>query len=554
MSARRWPAPNWVMFESMVELDTRRLSGRAGHSLRWVLDPMCGPRDMLVARWLFIRAIAGIYFSAFFALLFQVKGLVGPNGILPAGSYLKQIAEMTGARRFWFAPTLLWLAPESHLLIALMWLGLVASVLALLNLWPRLNLFVCFWCFLSFVVAAQDFSAYQSDGMLLEAGFLSLFFAPPGLFPGWGAERPTSRLSLWLLQWEWFRIYFESGLAKWLSGDPGWHNGTAMYEYYQNSPLPSWVGWYLGHAPRWFQIATTDGTLVMEFVVVFLLFAGRRARLICFFIVTPWQVGVILTGNYAFLNYIVLSLGFLLLSDFELLRLVARRWHPQSLDEAKEEQGFVPLPARLSALRYLKLVIATPCLLLVGYVTTVELIAMVAPRNPLPQSPVAILEPFRIANQYGLFAVMTHGRYEIEFQGSENGVHWKPYAFQYKPQALAERPRIYAPYQPRFDWNLWFASLGNWKQNSFVPLTQERLLEGDSDVLGLFAGNPFPQGAPRFVRTVLWQYWFTSIEQKRSTGEWWRRTLLGQYSPTLTLAPDGRLEIVEDADSLPPHN
>lgn len=466
---------------------------------------------------------------------------------------------MARARRFWIAPTLLWFSPDSHLLMALMWLGLVASALALLNLWPRLSLFVCFLCFLSFVAAAQDFSGYQSDGMLLEAGFLALFFAPPGVYPGWGAGRPTSRLSLWLLRWEWFRIYFESGLAKWLSGDPEWRNGTAMYEYYQNSPLPTWVGWYLGHAPRRFQMATTDGTLVMEFGLVWLLFMGWRARLICFVIVTLWEVGVILTGNYAFLNYIVLSLGFLLLSDSQLLCLAPHRWRPRgpggsNPGEAHVAQDFVPSQGRLSTPRSVKLAIAAPCLLLVGYVTTYELIAMIAPRDPLPWWPVAVLEPFRIANQYGLFAVMTHGRYEIEFQGSQDGVHWTPYPFRYKPQALAERPRIYAPYQPRFDWNLWFASLGTWEQNSIVPLTQQRLLEGDRDVLGLFAGNPFPQGAPRFVRTVLWQYRFTSMRRKRSTGDWWRRTLLGRYSPTLRLAADGRLEMVAEADSLPAHD
>ena len=294
--------------------------------------------------------------------------------------------------------------------------------------------------------------------------------------------------------------------------------------------------------------------LVMEFAVVCLLFAGRRARLVCFFIVTPWEVGVILTGNYAFLNYIVLALGFLLLADSELLRLVPRRWRPERLEQAKEEQSFVPPHATFAGVRLFKLPIAAPCLLLVGYVTTVELFAMFPTPNPLPQGPVAFVEPFRIANQYGLFATMTHGRYEIEFQGSDDGVHWTPYLFRYKPQALNVRPRIYAPYQPRFDWNLWFASLGEWDQNSLVCLTQQRLLEADSDVLGLFAGNPFPQHPPRFVRTVLWQYWFTTLEQQRSTGDWWRRTLLGRYSPTLTLTQDGRLRMVEEADSLPVHD
>ena len=545
------------MFLHAMQLDASRASGRKGHLLRWILDPTAGPRHIFVARWLFIRALAGIYFSAFFALLFQVKGLVGPAGILPAGSYLKQVAEVMRTSRFWFAPTLLWLAPDSQLLMVVMWIGLAASVLAFLNLWPRLNLLVCFVCFLSFVAAAQDFSGYQSDGMLLEAGFLALFFVPRGLLPGWGADRPTSRLSLWLLQWEWFRIYFESGLAKWLFGDPEWHNGTAMYEYYQNSPLPTWIGWYLGHAPRWFQIASTNGTLVMEFVIVCLLFFGRRARLVCFLIVTPWEIGVILTGNYAFLNYLVLSLGFLLLADSDMLRVVPHRWRPRSSEDVSQEQGssshHEPHHQWLAALRAAKLVAAAPCLLLVGYVTTVELINMISPNNPLPHTPVQLLEPLRIANQYGLFATMTHGRYEIEFQGSDDGVHWTPYSFRYKPQALSERPRIYAPYQPRFDWNLWFASLGDWQQNSIVPLTQERLLDGDADVLGLFRTNPFPLHPPRFVRTVLWQYWFTSLAKKHSTGEWWRRSLLGQYSPTLTRLEDGTFAALDRPDPLPPH-
>src|SRR6185437_9536090 len=88
-----------------------------------------------------------------------------------------------------------------------------------------------------------------------------------------------------------------------------------------------------------------------------------------------------------------------------------------------------------------------------------------------------------------LFAVMTPHRYEIEFQGSNDGQTWTPYVFPYKPQALDERPHIYAPYQPRFDWNLWFASLTSWNDAPIAPLTQERLLENDADVLGLFSAN-----------------------------------------------------------------
>src|SRR5438876_1049623 len=184
-------------------------------AIGWLFDGRRGASDRLIPRWLFLRALGIIYFSAFFSLIFQVRGLIGPTGILPAGSYLQAVAQSLGHwHRFWYAPTLLWFSSGSVMLSGLCSGGMIASVLLVLNLWPRGMLVVCFVCFLSFVSAAQDFSGYQSDGMLLEAGFISLFFAPPGIRPGWGAVRPPIHASLFLLQWEWFRIYFESGIAR----------------------------------------------------------------------------------------------------------------------------------------------------------------------------------------------------------------------------------------------------------------------------------------------------------------------------------------------------
>ena len=210
---------------------------------RWLFDARRGPRGRLVPRWIFLRALALIYFSAFYSLLFQIKGLIGPEGILPAQQYLAAVAQHLGLARFWYAPSLYWISAGNAVLMAVTWIGLLASIAAFCNLWPRLSFFICFVCFLSFVGASQVFSGYQSDGMLLEAGFISLFFTPLGLMPGWGANHPPVRASWLLLQWEWFRIYFESGMVKLASGDPQWRNFTAMDEYYQNGPLPTWVGW-----------------------------------------------------------------------------------------------------------------------------------------------------------------------------------------------------------------------------------------------------------------------------------------------------------------------
>ncbi len=536
--------------------------------MRWLFDSRHGPPGRLVPRWIFLRALAAICFSAFYSLLFQIKGLIGPQGIHPVQPYLAAVAEAFAGARFWYAPSLFWLSASSPMLMAVMWIGLAASVAAFLNLWPRLTFFVCFACYLSFVAAAGEFANYQSDGMLLEAGFLALFFAPPGVLPGWGAAHPPSRASLFLLQWEWFRIYFESGMVKLLSGDPQWHTLTAMDHYYQNGPLPTWVGWYVEHLPHWFQAATAAGTLALELGLVFMLFFPRRVRLICFLIVTPWEIGVILTANYTFLNYLVLSLGFLLLDDRTLLRLVPGRFRPRVPEssasaEPRQEQPLSILtvnqassdeaasePPRTSrrfaaVCSLVRLIFAATMLSWIAYDTTAELIGIPVRGIPLPTAPIAALEPFRIANQYGLFAVMTRGRYEIEFQGSNDGQNWIPYPFRYKPQALDEPPGIYAPYQPRFDWNLWFASLGSWQQDDLVPLTEERLLTKDPGVLALFKSNPFAQSPPLFVRAVLWQYWFTSMDEKRRTGNWWHRQLLGLYAPEITLTPDGKFAVVQ---------
>ena len=520
------------------------------HLPRWLFDSRNGVQGYLVARWIFLRALAAIYFSAFFSLAFQIKGLVGPQGILPAQEYLISAAHYFGTWRYWQVPSLFWLSASSHTLMLVIWIGMLASVLAFVNLLPRVNFLLCFICFLSFVAIAEEFSGYQSDGMLLEAGFLALFFSPPGILPGWGADHPPSRASLFLLLWEWFRIYFESGFVKVLSGDPQWRNLTAMDEYYQNSPLPTWIGWFVEHLPLWFHAGTVVLTFLLEFIVVLMLFFPRRVRRICFFIVTPWEIAVILTGNYAFLNYLVLALGFLLIDDELIWKALPERFRPRP-PLSKNEVNDHGAHQRLHDIRIAMVAIV---LSWIGYATTAELIQMVAPGIPLASAPIRALDSLRIANQYGLFAVMTRGRYEIEFQGSNDGQNWQPYTFRYKPQLLNEEPRIYAPYQPRFDWNLWFASLGDWQQNQIVPLAEERLLENDADVLALFRSNPSGQSPPRFVRAVLWQYWFTSIEEKRHTGNWWRRQLLGLYAPVITRTADGKIRAVKMPDVLPTHD
>ncbi len=519
--------------------------------LRTIPQRLFGPDraapGYLAARWLFLRALGGIFFSAFYSLAFQIRGLIGPNGILPAREYLVQVARVLGSARFWYAPTLFWWSASDRFLLGVVVAGMVASLLLVLNICPRGMLAICLVVFLSFVAAARDFASYQSDGMLLEAGFISLFFAPWGWRPRWAACDPPSRASRYLLIWLMFRIYFESGIAKILGRDPQWRDFSAMDQYYQNGPLPTWIAWYAHQLPHAFHAATAFLTLALELVLIFAIFLPRRSRIVLFFAITAWQIGVILNSNYAFLNYLVLVLGLLLLDDPFLARYFPKSLLPAAVSSTGEQ---MVAPAEAHGWRgHLRLWVQAIFLSWIFYATSALLIFMLFPAAPLPATPIRALEPFRIANEFGLFAVMTRGRYEIEFEGSRDGQNWTPYPFRNKPQDVHAPPRIYAPYQPRFDWNLWFASLGNVRQYPFVLSVEERLLTGEPDVLALFAGNPFPGKPPEQVRAAIWQYWFTGWSEKREQGLWWRRERIGRYAPTLERMADGKFAIIAMPDS-----
>ena len=268
----------------------------------------------LAARWVFLRGLGLIYFR-FSTPFFQIRetdraawnsartGISGGGGA-PVGRVAILVCAHGSV-----------VVGRDRTLLAICVVGMIASLLLTINISPRAMLLICLVLFLSFVAAAQDFSGYQSDGMLLEAGFLSLFFAPEGWRPGWGEADPASQASRLLLLWLWFRIYFESGVAKILGHDPQWRNFTAMDEYYQNGPLPTWIAWYAHQLPHGFHAVTAGFALALELVLIFVVFLRRPFRIALFFVVTILQIGIILSSNYAFLNYIVLILGILLLDD-----------------------------------------------------------------------------------------------------------------------------------------------------------------------------------------------------------------------------------------------
>ncbi|MGH9519612.1 MAG: lipase maturation factor family protein, partial [Terriglobales bacterium] len=457
-----------------------------------------------------------VFFFALLAILLQLEALIGPQGILPARDLLTAArAALPWSDRVGQFPTLYWLGTSAGVLHGVTLAGLAAAVAVMARWHARVGVAVCLAAFLSFLAVAQVFASYQSDGMLMTAGFIALFL---------DARRPSA-WSWFSLRWLWFTIYFGSGMAKLLSGDPEWRHLTALDHYYENGPLPTWLGWYAQqHLPHFAEAGLALATLGLELGLAWLCFGPRRARITLFWIATPFQLGLILTANYGFLNWLVLGLGLSLLDDRHVNWILRRERETGAPHAVMADWRTKAASAPLIAL-----------VLLTGG----NLMQRLWTGFPAPQAVNRGLEPFRVTDPFGLFAVMTRARYEIEFQGSPDGVHWTAYPFRFKPQDPHRAPGMYGPYQPRFDWNLWFASLASYQQDPWVEQVELRLLANDKAVTGLFAGNPFATRAPRAVRAVLWQYWFSTPTQKHAEGIWWTRKLLGLYAPVLVMTPNG---------------
>lgn len=123
------------------------------------------------------------------------------------------------------------------------------------------------------------------------------------------------------------------------------------------------------------------------------------------------------------------------------------------------------------------------------------------------------LSPLRSVHSYGLFRRMTGvgGRPELIIQGSKDGFTWKDYVFPYKPQALDRTCPVNIPHQPRLDWQMWFAALAEPNSPWFFSLIH-KLYYNSPSALSLFAGNPFPEEPPDYIRVQLYSYNFTVID------------------------------------------
>jgi hypothetical protein len=478
-----------------------------------------------------LRSLGVVYALAILSLWVQIDGLIGSRGILPVEAFLARVAARVGDDAFWYLPTLVWLAPGDGILHALGAAGMVLALVLAAGVVPTAALAGLWVIYLSLTVAGQDFLGFQWDNLLLETGLLAIVLVPPCFRLGAGRTRAASPFALFLFRWLVFRLMLGSGLVKLASGDPSWWPDlTALSYHYETTCLPVWVGWLVHQAPLGVHRASCALVLASELVVPFFVFGPRRLRLAAFWIFLAQQAGIAITGNYGFFNILTVVLCFSLLDD----AAWPRRWR----------RGDAAPSARRPITAWSFGVVAPlgVVVFILGLVTVVGQLDRALQRFDRGMGivwPPPILrlaeaaDPFRSVNGYGLFARMTKNRPEIVVEGSDDAATWHPYTFRWKPGDVHARPRFVAPHQPRLDWQMWFAALGNARANPWFVLFLHRLLEGSPPVLGLLADNPFPNGPPRYVRAVLYDYRFTT--RNDPSDAWWKRERLGLYA-----APIGR--------------
>ena len=503
-----------------------------------------GDASHLWPRWLVLRAVGFVYIVIFAGIIHESRALISPDGLAPLSGLVAQLkaAHPTLLESFFRAPTLFWFNHSWGMAVILQGCGLAAACALTLNLWPRMSLFVCWVTLLSFARGWIMFSDPQVDWLMLEVALLCIPFAPAGYRPGLGAHSPVRPIALFMMRWLLFRVMFESGLAKLLSGEPRWWNLTAMDALYETAPSPTFLG-YLDHQlPHLWHVGELILTFAAELLAPLLaVFAGRRGRWIAFGLWSALQAGIQLTCNFGWLNTASAALGFVLLDD-QMLAAAARTLRLRRLSRFISTRAVTfAVPALVRWRRYgLRLALG-----LHFYLTLVAFALLVG----LPANGVTDLftQPLRLAfggfgsaNAYQLYARLDPFHCVVEFVGSDDGGHtWRPYEFRYFPQRLDHVSPLMAPYFARFEASLQIQIITRDEPTVLYELVVEQLLRQNPEVLRLFRDNPFPAGPPQMIRTPGYRYHFTALATQRRDGLYWKREYLGEHLPLRYLAADG---------------
>ncbi len=533
-------------FASETKRTEGAFGGAASHSwLTWLwrntkeFSGGAGDASLLWPRWLVLRGVGLVFGFAFLGIIVEGQALAGPNGISPAALYLKHLRSVVPGLFSGFinAPSLFWLDAGAGAIAAVAWLGLASAVALVGNLWPRLTLFVCWACFLSFVTTWAEFSPAQLDALLLEASLLSIPFAPPGIRPGLGAAHPPRPIAVFMMRWLLLRVMLLSGLVKVFSDAPQWRNLTAMDVMYETSPSPTVAGYWVHQMPHAYHVFEIGFTFAAELLAPLLaLFGGRRGRWLAFGLWTTLQAGIQLTTNFGWLNTAAFALGVLLLDD-QMLASAARQLRWATLRDIFAARAAPCASGGISPwhLHGLRAALGLHFALTLYYFAD----ACGGPFED-PPAPVRLFKEFRSANGYQLYAHFAQAHFQIDLEGSnDGGLTWRTYPFRHLPQMAERRPEFTAPYFPRFDTTLHLASLR--PRQSIVTPTAAHLLALNPKVLALFERDPFTDRPPTVIRMRRYRFTFTDLATLGRTGRYWIKEFAGDDQPAMFIDEKGNI-------------
>ncbi len=470
---------------------------------------MFSPEDYtIIASW-FPRLLGVIYLFAFWPFLFQIKGLIGEGGILPVSSYLGWIKRLRPNDYFRICPTLFWMRHDDTALFTLTCAGVISSLLLIFGIYPTITLLIAYLLYFSIISVGQDFLSFGWEVLLQELALNTLLLS----------LTPVPNLMVWLsINFLLFRFHIQSGAVKLQSGDPNWKNCTAISYHYETQPIPNTLAWYVHKLPMWAHKLSCYIMFAIELIVPICIFLSEDLRLITCALFVGLQLFIYLTGNFSYLNHMTAVFSLILLNNSFLISC--------GFSEPVTTASPIWLEVILTALGALLLLLQVARFW--DHFFPTRALHLLLDKVSL----------FHIANRYGIFAIMTTTRYEVVVEASIDGTNWKEYEFYHKPTSLFKRPTRISPYQPRVDWQAWFLPFSRFSEEEWFQSFLIHLLKGSKEVVKLIHYNPFPDTPPKYIRAQMYIYTYTTVEEKRNTGAWWRRRFIGPYSPVYSLKDD----------------
>jgi hypothetical protein len=473
-----------------------------------------------LTRFVILRLLGFVYAIAFLVAAQQFVPLIGEHGLTPARDFLNLVQTQLGSRSDGMLriPTLFWFGISDNAVLIFSWVGFALSLVVLGGYANAILLAVLWAMYMSIVHVGQIWYGYGWEIQLLETGFLSIFLCP--LLDG----RPFPKcrppiLVIWLFRWLGFRIMVGAGLIK-LRGDPCWRDLTCLYYHYETQPIPSPISRYLHFSPRWLLKLETAWNHFVELVIPWFSFGPRAVRHIAGVLLVTFQIFLIVSGNLSFLNYLTI-IPFLACFDDTFLR----HFLPGALVSRAERAAQQSQPSRINN------AIAVALSILVAWLSIPAVLNLASGRQLMNYS----FDPLDLVNTYGAFGTVGREREEIIFEGTEDTLitadtKWKEYEFKAKPGDPNRRLPFVAPYQPRIDWQIWFAAMASPADYPWTLHFVWKLLHNDPGTLSLLANNPFPDAPPHYIRAQLYRYRFAPIGEN----SWWKREPVGQWLPALS--------------------